>query len=238
VLLHFFRVETMPAKKLMKMVNAVEELRDEEVDATAESSDEEMLKIKVRMQCGKSFFMDFWMYDTINYMKQQIMSHLGKGLRDMKVYIGSRELRDEYTLQHQRVKDEVWVVYSTGGGEAPVTPTGASFPSSTGGGAPVTPTGAFPSSSGRGAPSSSSGVAAPPSSSGIRIRGSAGASSSGIRIRGSAGATSSSAAAAGAPTSSATSSIIGDPVIGDILECLGNINARLRRVEEQLQRGP
>jgi hypothetical protein len=208
----------MPAKKLFKMVNAVEELRDEEVDATAESSDEEMLKLKMRLQCGKSFMMDFWMYDTLNFVKQQVMSHLGKGLRDMKVYLGSRELKDEFTLQHQRVKDkdELWIVYSTGVGDAPSSASAAAT----------------------GAPSSASAAATGASS--IRIRGSAaGASSSSaaaapsIRIRGSAGGASSSSAAA-ASASAAASPIIGDPVIGDILECLDNLNSRIRRIEEHL----
>jgi hypothetical protein len=217
----------MGPKKQPKVVNAVEEWRDEEADPLGESSDEEMLHIRINMQSGKSFHLDLWMYDTVGYMKSMIMEHEGKGLDDMRVYIGSRELRDEYTLQHQRVKDEVWVVHSTG-------PR-----SSSGVGAPAASTGATPSSSGVGAPVASTG--ATPSSSGIRIRGSAGASSSsgvGAPVA-PAGATSSSSGV-GAPVAHtrATSSIIDDPVISDILLCLDNLNARLRRVEEQLQHGP
>jgi hypothetical protein len=206
------------------MVNAVEELRDEEVDATAESSDEEMLKLKMRLQCGKSFMLEFWMYDTVNFVKQQVMSHLGKGLRDMKVYLGSRELKDEFTLQHQRVKDkdELWIVYSTGVDDAPSSASAAAT------GAPSSA-----STAATGAPSSASAAATGASS--IRIRGSAGGASSSsaaaapsIRIRGSAGGASSASASA------AASPIIGDPVIGDILECLDNLNSRIRRIEEHL----
>jgi hypothetical protein len=214
----------MAPKKQLKFVNAVEELRDEEAAPLDESSDEEMLRIKIRMQSGKSFHMDFWMYDTIGYMKSMIMEHEGKGLHDMRIYIGSRELRDEYTLKHQRVTDEVWVVHSSGprsssGVGVKAAPAGAS--SSSGIGAPVAPSGA----------SSSSGVGAPVAPTGA-------SSSSGIGAPvAPAGATSSSSGV-GAPVAHAraTSSIIDDPVISDILLCLDNLNARLRRVEEQLMR--